>query len=176
MTQMIKATTVYDYPTYKRYALFHLSKGRLYLTIIPCVISFLAIIIACVSLILFGYNRTLVVCLTVLILYLFLQAYLYFFSPKAHYKSNRGLANLRNDFEFGESGITVRSVNANTDGTSTWNYDVLYKAYETKDSFYLYVNRLQAFIVSKDGFTEGSATELSVLLSGKLPPKKYILR
>ena len=173
---MIKATTVYDFPTYKRYALFHLNKGRLYLTIITCAISILGIFVGLYTMIRYGYDGAMMVCLTILSLNLIFQAYLYFFSPRVHYKSNRGFANMKNEFEFDESGITVHSSNPNTDGTSTFNYDVLHKIYETKDSFYLYVNRSQAFLISKDGFTEGNATELSVLLSRKLPPKKYILR
>lgn len=52
-------------------------------------------------------------------------------------------------------------------------WEVLFKAVETSDSFYLYINKVQAFIVGKDCFTSGTPAELHNLLAQKLDPQKF---
>lgn len=52
-------------------------------------------------------------------------------------------------------------------------YKMLYKAYESNDFFYLYVNALEAYIVSKDGFTSGTPEQFRSLMVGKMGKKFY---
>ena len=61
-----------------------------------------------------------------------------------------------------------------SNGTIDNKYEILYKAFEVYDYFYLYVNQKQALIVSKIDFIQGSSEELSILLTKVLPGKKFI--
>lgn len=52
-------------------------------------------------------------------------------------------------------------------------YDEVRICYETPEAFYIYFNKAQAFIVSKNGFTSGSAAELSRRLGDALGAKRF---
>ncbi|MBR3891160.1 MAG: YcxB family protein [Bacilli bacterium] len=49
-----------------------------------------------------------------------------------------------------------------------YSYSELFSAYKTKEYYFLFVNRTQAFIVDLNGFLEGKEEELDDLLKSKL--------
>lgn len=52
-------------------------------------------------------------------------------------------------------------------------YKLLYKVYESNDFFYLFLSPMEAYIVSKDGFTSGTAGEFTGFMTGKMGKKFY---
>lgn len=58
--------------------------------------------------------------------------------------------------------------------TSVLVYDNIQTCFETKDFFYLYVNKNYAYIVDKSGFKQGNASELSELLKFKVKKFKKV--
>ena len=51
---------------------------------------------------------------------------------------------------------------------NVYPYFKLYKVFETKDYFYLYVNEENAVLVSKNGFKLGSAEEFTAFIKKKV--------
>ena len=76
----------------------------------------------------------------------------------------------RQEYVFRKSGLS-----ATMDGEEKkFSYQQLLAAYETTDAFYLYINKAQAFLVDKSGFTQGTAEELARRLYNGLGPKHYV--
>ena len=48
--------------------------------------------------------------------------------------------------------------------TSEWDWSLCYKAYETKEYYYIYISNMQAHIIPKKDITAGTTTDLSELL------------
>ena len=53
-------------------------------------------------------------------------------------------------------------------GTSKLKYYKLYKVYETKEYFYLYIAKDYAFILDKNGFEIGSTKQFSQFMKHKM--------
>ena len=51
---------------------------------------------------------------------------------------------------------------------NTIHYFRLYKIFETKDFFYLYLDKKYSFIIDKKGFTHGTAEEFSKFIKNKM--------
>jgi len=69
---------------------------------------------------------------------------------------------------FGENDISISSEGDNMSGTSKLRYKALFKVYETKKDFYIFLTPVVAFLISKTGFISGSPDELKVLLQPKI--------
>ncbi|MDR3263509.1 MAG: YcxB family protein [Clostridiales bacterium] len=52
-------------------------------------------------------------------------------------------------------------------------YNTLFNVCEDTEYLYIYIDRLQAFLLAKDGMTDSSFDELKKLLKSKLPAEKY---
>ena len=71
-----------------------------------------------------------------------------------------------NDYSFTEEGYEVATcMNDGTQGSASGSYDAFIEAREYKDVWLLYLNKETVFAVSKSGMTEGTAEEISALLS-----------
>ena len=55
----------------------------------------------------------------------------------------------------------------NQEGNAQILYFKIYRVVETKDNYYIYITRNNAFIVSKNGFTKGDNIEFSKFIKGK---------
>jgi len=78
------------------------------------------------------------------------------------------------NYDFGPDGFTISSVTPLSQSQSDLRYDVIQKAYETTDAFYLYPTKNTAHIVEKSGLIQGNITTLRLNLQKALK-KKYIL-
>ena len=54
---------------------------------------------------------------------------------------------------------------------TTYSYNLIYRAYETKEMFYLYTGKNMAALVDKQGFNNASPDELRKLLKENIPPE-----
>lgn len=50
-------------------------------------------------------------------------------------------------------------------------WSLVYKAYETKTHFFIYISNMQAFIISKSGIYQGSVEELRTMISESIGSK-----
>lgn len=76
-------------------------------------------------------------------------------------------------FSFGDEIHLQESSQYIKSNEMTYAWELLYKAVEAPGAFYLYINKTQAFIVDKAGFTQGNPQDLHGLLLEKLGSKKY---
>lgn len=66
-------------------------------------------------------------------------------------------------FLFYENHVTVKSMKA----SSKFNYFKFHKIYETKDNFYLYINKEYSLILNKEGFIKGNIGEFRKFIKKK---------
>lgn len=83
-------------------------------------------------------------------------------------KSDSMIIGMENTFVFYDQYIEV----VNSRSTSKIPYEEIYCYKENKDFFYIYLNKMSALLVEKEGITEGSLEELSKLLQQKINDKK----
>lgn len=79
-------------------------------------------------------------------------------------KSHKVSGNFVNNYMFYKNIFKVENV----DGKAQILYFKLYRVVETKTCFYIYISRQYAFIVSKSGFTKGTAEEFKQFLKKKM--------
>ncbi|MBR4745741.1 MAG: YcxB family protein [Clostridia bacterium] len=79
---------------------------------------------------------------------------------------------VKNVYEFDDKGVTVVTYRGETKaGESVVAYEDLYRIEERDKYYYIYVANNQAFIVDKSSFTEGTSSELSILLATHMGEK-----
>lgn len=78
-------------------------------------------------------------------------------------KSDKLTTNNINTFYFYDKTFEAK----NERGKFYYKYSLLYKAFETETYFYLYVNKENAFLVSKSAFSLGKAEDFSSFLKKK---------
>ncbi len=105
-------------------------------------------------------------------------AILYFYTRntagKRSYRKSKSTKGLKYHYEFGLTEFTAAYVNDVSSGSNTAKYSLLFKVYETKDYFYLYINRRSAFILNKASLEPQDALELRSRLQ-KVLRKKVII-
>lgn len=101
-------------------------------------------------------------------------AFIYFRLPKISYKQMGKVAESENYYVFSDVGISVTNEGDCSHGESEYTYEAIERVIETKKYFFIFINKAQAYIVAKDGITNGSAEDLRSILS-KVGDKRYIL-
>lgn len=136
--------------------------------IIDLILAFLLII----ELIAFGNNIFLWILLCVLFVSTVVYCFMFFVFPKMQYKSAMKFANIHNKFVFSDDEFFVSSDTQEYSGNSRIKYSMLYKAVETNAYYFLFQNKISAFIVDKSNINENERTVLSQLLRNSV--SKYI--
>ena len=79
------------------------------------------------------------------------------------------LQNVYNNYEFGDDNIVIQTFRGDTKvGESVIEYGQIVKVQEYDSTYYIYISSRQAFIVDKNSFTEGTQTDLTIMLATKL--------
>ncbi len=68
------------------------------------------------------------------------------------------------NYTFSYDGFSIASLSDHYKENSHVKYKSVYKIYETKDCFYIYITKMQAYILDKNGFTNGSCDDLRAML------------
>ena len=109
------------------------------------------------------------VCIVAFILML---VYLNSIYPKNNYKKFK---NIHGDsieyFDFNDDYFVVQMKNGNNAEYYSLEYNLLNRAEENKNAFYIYISPLQAYIVRKNSITYGTPEDLTVLLRKHLGKK-----
>lgn len=100
-----------------------------------------------------------------IIIFVLLCIALFCYVPLRIYEKVKDRAN---EYAFNQETIEVENHRPMVNTHVSYRYAGLMKAYERKDAFYLFIDKRQAFLVSKSGFTQGSEDELRVLLINQL--------
>lgn len=173
----IKAKTTYNYEVYRDFQRFNIFKGKNSANgkVWILIISFVGIAVSIFNLIAFGSDSIVWLMMAIIILADLLFGYMYFIVPKIQYKSAKKFADIENNYIFKDDELSTTSNNAQYNGSSTMKYEMIFKVYESKDYFFIYINKMQAYIVDKSQIIDGTAEEIRAAILKYLPPKKYIV-
>ena len=98
--------------------------------------------------------------------------YMYFIKPAIKLKNFTEDNVVLNSFIFTKENILASSKSKVRTGSSTYKYEWIMKACETKTAFYLFFNKEGGLIVTKAEIKEGTVDELRNLLSSKISQKR----
>ncbi len=150
MEKIFENTTVYTHEIYSLFLEFHNRKYNLKYNLYTCFISFL--IIFCMVLQFLNGNIDMsIIFVLIFIAFIFWRVFHPYFIVEKEVKSDKIQKQLKNTYYFFDKYFEI----SNTGGLSRIKYYKLYKIFQDEHSFYLYINKDHAFIVSKNGFTLG---------------------
>lgn len=95
-----------------------------------------------------------------------------FYTRKQHERATK-LLRQGQRYEFRFYDFSVITEQESYAGQSMVHYQNLYRVSETRDMFYLYIDKRQAYLVSKQGFQSGAPDDLRYILQNNIPPRKY---
>lgn len=158
MKPIFKNVTQYNKKNYDQFINFHNKKfsfSRNFYTI-----TMILLLIYCIIFNLTQRNISLLlIFLVLLLIFLFLRVYLpikrYQKTKKQYTKNKMNIFT----FSFYNHYFTIKE--------KTFYYFKLYKVYETKDYFYLYINEDNAAIINKNGFEIGTEEEFRLFIKKK---------
>ena len=162
MKKLFENKTTYNQDTYIDFLKFH---NKTYnFSYVLYTIAWSALLILCIYLSFGSYNRIQGVILTVaLIIFIFYRIIHPRMVVNKELESDKISTNNTNTFSFYEKTFEVENKN----GSFIYRYFMLHKVFETADFFYLYVSRENAFLISKNTFSVGTAEEFSKFLRNK---------
>ena len=99
-------------------------------------------------------------------------ALLYHLKPYIKLKDFTDDKTVMNHFIFTNDSILATSKSKIRTGSSTYKYEWIMKACETKTAFYLFFNKEGGLIITKSEITEGTEDQLRSLLSSKISVKR----
>ena len=153
---LFKNTTKYNKKIYKEFLEFHSEKFDLKYFLSTGIIAF--ILLFCIVLQI-KYQHYVLASLFIIIIISFLAWR--FLHPVSEVKKSYNSTPIQKEQElnytFYEKTFKIREkVN-----TETINYRDLYKIFETKSFFYLYIDKTHSFLVDKNGFYKGSSDDFA---------------
>jgi hypothetical protein len=97
-------------------------------------------------------------------------------TAKRNLKTNKMYTNMKNIYyRFDRQGLFSETASPKLKTTLETDWDNVYRVYESKDSFYIYISNMQAFIIPKVDIITGTPEELSQMMT-ELIGKKYYKR
>ena len=78
-------------------------------------------------------------------------------------------------FNFNDDSINIRTEKPDMVTTTNIKWNLLYKAFETKKYYFMYISNMQSYIIPKETIKTGTIKDFSNLLTSKLS-KKYRLK
>lgn len=162
MKKLFENSTTYHQDTYVEFLKFHNKTYNPFY--IAYTIFWSLLFLLCIYLSFTSNNRLQGVILTI-VLICFISYRLY--RPKMivdkEINSDKFTTNNTNTFSFFDKNFEVKNLN----GKFNYKYLMLHKVFETSDFFYLYVNRENAFLISKSTFSLGTSKDFSKFISNK---------
>ena len=93
--------------------------------------------------------------------------------PKISYKRTKNSNNLEEEFTFSENGISVCTKGQGFSSETIINYQFVLKICETKEFYFIYINRVQAYIVDKSTLAGGTNNQLHGMLVSMVGMDRY---
>jgi hypothetical protein len=91
-------------------------------------------------------------------------------------KMSKGAIGAINLYEFSDDEIVIESSLTTANAKTNADYSYFENIYETKDAFYLYISKQQAYILSKSDIIEGNVSDLQNLFKKNYSFNKYIVK
>jgi hypothetical protein len=172
---MVKAVYNNDYKEYQKFATFHTFVGRLK-HILTFSSIFLALAVVFFILAMFGmttFASGSVICLIFVFILPVLNWIMLKIRVRKAVKMNPNFNVTKNTYTFNESDFNLHIDVNKRDEDHKMKYTELYRVYETRTNYYLYLDYVRALIVTKSGIKDGTAEELSIIFEKNLGKKFY---
>jgi hypothetical protein len=98
-----------------------------------------------------------------------------FYTKKTYAKQAKLFKN-GHTYTFMDNHFVIDHDNRDFGGTGKVAYEIINRAWETRDMLYLFLDNRQAYLVSKNGFQSGTIEELRTLLQRNMPQGKYKIK
>lgn len=166
----LKTVTTYTEEEYLKFNQFHVFKRNIIGVIFFSICATIIILSATVMLFVQSYFQA-----CFFYVFVILMGVLYIYSPKIAVKRILKTDNVLKDsvqeYTFFPTYLTLKNQNSQT----KLEYEKLFRVYETKTNFYLYINKFQAFLVSKKEMKEEEIELLRKIWIEQLG-KKYVVK
>lgn len=162
MNKLFINKTAYTEETYMDFVMFH---NKTYNLSYLLYTLFWTILLALCSYLLFSTHNPLqgTVFILIIIAFLYYRIYRPKLTVRKELKSEKVSSNNTNTFIIYDKIFRIK----NSNGSFDFRYFNLHRIFETQHYFYLYVDRENAFILSKEGFTLGTAKAFSKFIKNK---------
>lgn len=166
----IKARSVYDLETMTAFSHYMIYKKREPKKFFTVSVAFTAgvAMAAAIEMVVFGFDFAMMMAIVLLAVLGGLSAFMYFALPKLQYRSLAKMRDAENDFVFGDTEITVKTVGDGIEGESRLCYDNVFKAAETSRYFFIYQSKVHLLVVDKSTAEDGGAEAISEKLKKTL--------
>lgn len=162
MKKLFENTTSYSLEEYEKFLQFHNKKynfGYIFYTLF-----FLMMFIICtVITICNGYWLYSVLFFIISFCFLFWRIFYPYHIVRKETDSNKIKNELKNTYSFYNNCMILKNDEANI----KLRYYRFYKVFETEDNFYLYIDKIHSFIISKNGFSLGTPEDFSKFINKK---------
>jgi len=175
---IVKAKTEYTIELLKKFTRFNSLKNHSQI-ITYCLLELIMIGLVGFSIsmaITSGNTEDVIIAIIFTVFFPFIVPLILMFLPLLTAKMSKGIVGAVNLYEFLDDEIVIESSLSTANGKTNAKYSYFENIYETKDTFYLYISKQQAFVLRKSDIIEGSVSELQYLLKRNLPLNKYIVR
>ena len=172
---VIEAKTKYTKRSFRKFQWFHYTKGGMRKVVFVSTLVLMFIVGVTSLIYLFTGDGISAGTIYLPVLILFLSVFFIiipWISANSAYKKSPALFDVGIGFSFCEDYFSVLTTGMMS-GTTDIQYGALYRVYQTKDYFYLYLQQNQSYLLDKSSFTSGCPEDLAVLLKKVLPRKKY---
>jgi len=175
---IVKAKTEYTLQLLKKIARFNAFKNQGKI-VYYCILELIILCMAALSILLvFTSEKSedivfLAVCAVIIA---FVVPLFVLLLPSLSVKMSKYVIGAENLYQFTEDEILIESTLPLSSGQTKANYAYFHRIYETREMFYLYISKRQAFILKKSDIIEGSVSDLKNLFISKLPKNKYIVK
>ncbi len=163
MEIIFRNTTTYNLEEYKKFLQFH---NRKYNTRYYSYTLFIVLLLSFCIVLQFRYQNTTLGILFVLILlcFIFYRTFYPIFFVKKEANSKKITKQMTNTYVFYDKYVLIR----NKSHTINLKYSKFYKIFETKNCFYLYLNKNYAFVLNKNNFDIGDKSQFYDFVKSKI--------
>ena len=112
------------------------------------------------------------------LLFLFLLPFVVFVIPalSVRFMKQQQAYDAVGTYEFTDTEVIVDAITQKAASQTRIMTAQFEAVYDTRDTFYLYISKREAFVLRKADIYEGSVTDLENILRRNIPAKKYIVK
>lgn len=161
-----------DYPLYRKFYLFHSRRGlRKFIFPLAYILIAVGILSGAIYFLTVGFQGSMLRLMGILILGLLLILYFNLLYPRILYKYARNMYEVPLTLQLYADHIKLDAKGVKYSGKSETKYEALDSAFETKDMFFMYLTKRQAYLLAKDTIAPEAAQQLRSILQAKLGAK-----
>lgn len=172
----ISAFSEYNRDTMKKFLRFNMFKGKFY-KITPYIYGFLVAVFIITSILyqaMIKFDLFMTAATVILTAAYTVQLVMFYYYPTAKLKNRDEKKSASTFYIFRDDSFEYYNSKTGKEKSMSLSYSNLFKVFETKEFFYLYINKKGAFIVDKKTLKEEDIPTVSAVLKEKSGKGKYV--